>query len=161
MASPRGDVEPFGDDCDGDARGRSPCADEALPGGPSPGSAAETPSMHEKPEDTTTSGTGSELLDTIGRLKKQQRDMKAERKRLASELRNAQKRRARLRFKAKQLSDQDLLDVLKMRASGASSSSASSGSATVDAEHAGAAGGGGCVQSAIEESSKKDKSVPK
>lgn len=161
MASPPRDVEPFGDDCDGDARGRSPCADEALPGGPSPGSAAETPSMHEKPEDTTTSGTGSELLDTIGRLKKQQRDMKAERKRLASELRNAEKRRARLRTKAKQLSDQDLLDVLKMRASGASSTSASSGSAAVDAKAAGAGGGEACLHSAIEESSKKDKSVPK
>ena len=161
MASPRREDDLFGDDCDGEGRGRSPCADTARSGGPSPGSAAETPSTHEKPEDTTTSGTGSELLDTIGRLKKQQRDMKAERKRLASELRNAEKRRARLRKKAKQLSDQDLVDVLKMRASGASSSSGSSGLAAVDAQDADAGGGAGCVKSAIGESSKKDKSVPK
>lgn len=48
--------------------------------------------------------------------------MKAERKRIAKQLRNAEKRRGRLRKKAKLLSDADLLEVLQMRGSAASSS---------------------------------------
>ena len=160
MSTPRAD-DAGSHDSDGEGRGRSSDGEKACCGGAPAGTAADTLSIDEKPGDTTTSGTGSELLDTIERLKKQQRDMKAERKRLAAELRNAEKRRGRLRKKAKQLSDQDLVDVLKMRASGASSSSGASGSAAVDATHAGVGGGAGCEQSAIGAVSKKDKSVAK
>lgn len=158
MSSPR-DADAGSHDGDGETRGRSPAAEEAFRGGPAPGHAAEAPIVDAKPGDTTTSGTGSELLDSIERLKKQQRDMKAERKRLAAELRNAEKRRARLRKKAKQLSVEDLVDVLKMRACGASSSSGTSRSAAPGALLLG--GGAACVQSAIGESSKKDESVAK
>ena len=160
MASPHGDDALF-HDSDGEHRERSACADEASGGGPPTGTAAETPAIDEKPGDTSTSATGSELLDTIDRLKKQQRDMKAERKRIATELRNAEKRRARLRKKANQLSVVDLVDILKIRACGRSSPSGSSGSTAVAALHAGVGEEAGCVQSATEESAKKDASVVK
>lgn len=160
MSTPRADAA-GSHDSDGEGRGRSSDGEEPRRDGAPAGSSADTLSIDEKPGDATTSATGSELLDTIDRLKKQQRDLKAAKKRLSTELRNAEKRRGRLRKKAKQLSDQDLLDVLKMRASGASSSSEAPGSAAVDALHAGVGGGAGSEQSAKGAFSKKYKSAAK
>ena len=55
-------------------------------------------------------------MDTkIDGMRKQNRDMKSERKRLAKELRNAEKRRKRLRARCKELPAEDLLEVLAMR----------------------------------------------
>ena len=72
MASPHGDDALF-HDSDGEHRERSACGDEASGGGPPTGTAAETPAIEEKPGDTTTCGTGSDLLDTIERLSKSSR----------------------------------------------------------------------------------------
>ena len=55
-------------------------------------------------------------LDTkIDDMRKKTRDMKNEKKRLAKELRNAEKRRKRLRARCKELPAEDLLEVLAMR----------------------------------------------
>ena len=55
------------------------------------------------------------LLEAIRRLKDQQTVMKAERQRVAKDLKNACKRRNRLKRRARQLTDADLLEVLQMR----------------------------------------------
>lgn len=70
-----------------------------------------------------TSGSQT-LLEHIADLKNQQAAARAERKKLAKDLRNAQRRRRRLKAKARQLSNNDLLTVLTMRTveSGAASS---------------------------------------
>ena len=55
-------------------------------------------------------------LDTkIDDMRKKTRDMKNEKKRLAKELRNAEKRRKRLRARCKELPAGDLPEVLAMR----------------------------------------------
>ena len=55
-------------------------------------------------------------MDTkITAMRQKSRDMKNEKKRLAKELRNAEKRRKRLRARCKELPAEDLLEVLAMR----------------------------------------------
>jgi len=55
------------------------------------------------------------ILPQIEALKKEQAAIRAERKRVSNELRNMEKKRSRLKTRAKLLSDQDLLQVLQMR----------------------------------------------
>ena len=55
------------------------------------------------------------LLESIKRLKEQQAAMKAAKKEVQRELRNATKRRQRLKKQARQLTDKDLVEVLQMR----------------------------------------------
>lgn len=69
------------------------------------------------------------LLSSIDRLKREQKAMKEQKKKLTKDLRNAEKRRSRLKKRARQLSDTDLVAVLQMRgavAPGTASSSAGS-----------------------------------
>ena len=55
-------------------------------------------------------------LDTkIGDMKAKTKSLKLEKKRVAKELRNAEKRRRRLRARCKELPAEDLLEVLAMR----------------------------------------------
>ena len=68
--------------------------------------------VEEKPNEEA---KDDDLLAAIKRLKAEQNAARAERKRIRSELKNAERRRARVRKKAKLLSDNDLVDVLKMR----------------------------------------------
>ena len=56
-----------------------------------------------------------ETLEPIKRLKDQQAAMKAEKKNLQQELKNACKRKHRLKKRARQLTDNDLFEVLRMR----------------------------------------------
>ena len=55
------------------------------------------------------------ILQNIARLKKEQADIRTERLRVAKELKNAEKKRSRLKKRAKLLSDKDLFDVLELR----------------------------------------------
>ena len=55
------------------------------------------------------------LLESIKRVKEQQAAMKAAKKDVQRELRNATKRRQRLKKQARQLTDKDLVEVLQMR----------------------------------------------
>lgn len=79
--------------------------------GEAPDEAART-GLEEKPNEES---KDDDLLAAIKRLKAEQNAARAVRKRIRSELKNAERRRARVRKKAKQLSDNDLVDVLKMR----------------------------------------------
>lgn len=56
-----------------------------------------------------------DILGNIKALKEQQKTLRDERKRVSKQLRNEEKRRMRLRKRARQLSDGDLVAVLKMR----------------------------------------------
>ena len=60
---------------------------------------------------------GEHLGASIARLKREQDDARATRKRVSKEWKNAQKRKQRLKRRAKQLSDTDLVSVLQLRAS--------------------------------------------
>ena len=68
---------------------------------------------------TSSDGAGesasSVILQNIARLKKEQADIRAQRAQVAKELKSAEKKRSRLKKKAKLLSDKDLLDVLHLR----------------------------------------------
>ena len=58
---------------------------------------------------------GGELLAMIGRLKDEQAGLRAQRKKVQLDLKKAERRRSRLKNKARQLTDTDLLTVLQMR----------------------------------------------
>ena len=62
-------------------------------------------------------GEGGELLAMIGRLKDEQAGLRAQRKKVQLDLKKAERRRSRLKNKARQLTDTDLLTVLQMRES--------------------------------------------
>jgi FtsZ-binding cell division protein ZapB len=92
----------------------------------------------------------SEALESaIARLRTEQKTMREKRKQIHKELKNAEKRRSRLKKRARQLSDADLVAVLQMRAaapgndtnSGASASTSTSSVAeTTDERSEDAAG---------------------
>ena len=56
-----------------------------------------------------------DLLDTIQRLKEQQKEQRLERKALTKSIRNATKRKGRLLKKAKELTNEDLIEVMRFR----------------------------------------------
>jgi len=58
----------------------------------------------------------SDLASKIQALRKQQQEYVAERKRIARELRNAERKRRRLKERAKTLSNSDLAEVIALRA---------------------------------------------
>ena len=63
-----------------------------------------------------TNDDGHESLTVrIARLKDEQAAMRASKKTLAKDLRNATRRASRLKKRARQLTDNDLVEVLKMR----------------------------------------------
>ena len=76
--------------------------------------AASAAAAHNDPAAPGTSGR--DIFPAIQRLKQEQARLRADKKRVAKELKNAEKRRSRLKRKAKQLSDGDLLAVLETRA---------------------------------------------
>ena len=55
------------------------------------------------------------LSEKIAEMKKEQLRMREERKRAAKELKNAQRRKRRLQVNSRQLSNEDLLAVLRLR----------------------------------------------
>ena len=59
-----------------------------------------------------------DILGNIKALKKQQKNLRDERLKVGKQLRNEEKRRMRLRKRARQLSDGDLVALLKMRSVG-------------------------------------------
>ena len=61
-------------------------------------------------------GSETALLKTIDDLRKQQKEQADARKKLTKELRNAKKRKARIVKKARELSNEDLVEVMRFRA---------------------------------------------
>ena len=93
--------------------GGTPASSAASsPAVPSAGSSIAANSRPDNPLDTSNT---EPLLTGIARLKAEQALLRAERKRVVKELKNAEKRRTRLRKRARQLSDADLVAVLQMR----------------------------------------------
>ena len=83
------------------------------------------------------SSSGTNLTAKIDTLRKEQQTIKAQRQQVMKELKNAQKRKRRLKARAKQLSNEDLLALMCMRQSESSASTAvppedPSGAATAD-----------------------------
>ena len=58
---------------------------------------------------------GQSLLSDISSLKEQQKKLREAKRNLSRDLRNAERRRSRLKKKAKMLSDSDLLAVISLR----------------------------------------------
>ena len=94
----------------GSADGEQPHASSAADGsaaaasGPPAAPAEEGPRLH-----------SSSINERIADLKKLQQEQKATRQRVAKELRNEERKRRRLKERAKQLTDEDLLAVLCLR----------------------------------------------
>ena len=93
------------------SNGSAPVVAAASSGKPGPAAAAE----HEQQQQQQNGGEAAGLLTCISRLKEEKTALRAERKRVQSELRNAEKRRSRLKKRARQLTDGDLMTVLHMR----------------------------------------------
>ena len=70
------------------------------------------------------SSSGTNLTAKIDTLRKEQQTIKAQRQQVMKELKNAQKRKRRLKARAKQLSNEDLLALMCMRQSESSASTA-------------------------------------
>ena len=58
---------------------------------------------------------GKTMLEEIQRLKEEQRKLRLDKKQVAKDLKNAERRRGRLKKRAKLLSDTDLVAVLSLR----------------------------------------------
>ena len=113
----------------GAPRTPSPRRGDGPPAG-SPYGAASTPGGT-----SASSGTPrADLFETIERLKKEQKDLKAQRKRVTTDLKNAERKRKRLRLRARQLSDADLVEVLQMRQASSSSTDPAPKSAAKEAK---------------------------
>ena len=68
-----------------------------------------------RPRRSTVGDPGKDLLDAITQLKVEQKKAKEAKKAISKDLRNANRRRQRLKRRAKALSDQDLLAVISLR----------------------------------------------
>ena len=60
-------------------------------------------------------GKGDELTEQILRLQNEEKEMRANKKRLQADLRNAKRKKSRLTKRAKQLTDSDLFQIMQMR----------------------------------------------
>ena len=79
------------------------------------------------------------MLDEINNLKVEAAALKSQKAKVTKDLRNARRRKQRLRQKAKGLNDADLLTVLQMRAVEATAAAAKGKDARLAAEPAAAA----------------------
>ena len=76
---------------------------------------ASEPTAADKEPATAGSDAGKSMLEEIAQLKKQQKEAKDARAAVAKQLRNAERRRKRLKQRASSLSDADLLAVISLR----------------------------------------------
>ena len=60
-------------------------------------------------------GKGDELTEQILRLQNEEKEMRANKKRVQADLRNAKRKKSRLTKRAKQLTDSDLIQIMQMR----------------------------------------------
>ena len=97
--------------------GASSCADGGEPHASSAPAASAPASSGQAalPPEAQPRSTSCSINERISELKKQQQEQKAMRARLAKELRNEERKRRRLKEKARQLTDEDLVAVLCLR----------------------------------------------
>lgn len=95
------------------------CGATALPGeaAASSGARLSPPTSNQLPE------SGSPLLKQIADLRELQKAMKRERQQVQKDLKHTQRKKQRLCQRARQLSDNDFLQVMAMRRDSAASSS--------------------------------------
>ena len=105
--------------------------DQELPQGGAEQSELSDQVATESKEDAE-AGTSESLLQHIASLKQQQDAARKERKKLARDLKKAQRKRRRLKARARQLSNADLMEVLSMRNYEAATSSAGPSKKTAD-----------------------------
>ena len=60
-------------------------------------------------------GKGDELTEQILRLQNEEKEMRANKKRVQADLRNARRKKTRLTKRAKLLTDSDLFQIMQMR----------------------------------------------
>ena len=60
-------------------------------------------------------GKGDELTEQILRLQNEEKEMRDNKKRVQADLRNAKRKKSRLTKLAKQLTDSDLIQIMRMR----------------------------------------------
>ena len=77
---------------------------------------------------------GMPLNQKVADLKRKQEEIKAERKKVTKELKDEERKRARLRAKAKQLSAEDLVQVLALRATASTAKKSKTNEANLAAE---------------------------
>ena len=82
-----------------------------LPPGEQPGFSSELPAA----TDGGVTAKGKSIVEEINALKAEQKAARDLKKKISKDLRNAEKRRQRLKKRAKQLSDADLLAVMSLR----------------------------------------------
>jgi len=111
------------------ARSAERCSAEADAAGQHPPQDAPAPDTPAAAPGTLTLAP-TNLGDKISALKRQQAEYLAQRKKVSQELRNAERKRRRLKERARGLSDADLAQVIAMRASGVTDAAAR---ATADA----------------------------
>ena len=132
----------------GASSGTTPVAGVAASGAQTTGSGASAASAAEiavasGPLSTLGLPPPEPLLLGIARLKAEQAELRAHRKRISKDLKNAEKRRSRLKKRARQLSDGDLVAVLQMReAQSASSAAENPGSAAASSSSAASSSAG-------------------
>ena len=93
-------------------------ATESVPAASSASTSPMLPASEQSSADGSASSSMEEkssLLQKIKNLQNTQKALKDEKKRCAIEIKNAMKRKKRLQGKASQLSDADLVEVLRMR----------------------------------------------
>ena len=82
----------------------------------SQGSAAASSTSADHTHPLAEPGAGkSTLLDRINELRRNQLELKMQRKQVAKDMKLAMKKKKRLQLRANQLSDADLIEVMKMR----------------------------------------------
>jgi len=72
----------------------------------------------------------ADIISNINMLKAQQALLRAKKKEISKKLRNEEKRRSRIKKRAKLLTDKDLVDLIRLRAVEARGAAPSSGAGT-------------------------------
>ena len=90
----------------------------------------------------TGDGKDESLMKTIEALRAKQKAQRAERQAITKQLKNAQQRKRRLKARARQLSNEDLMAVLLMREEAAASASTKAGGALAAAASSSSASSG-------------------
>ena len=90
--------------------------EEVETGSSSQGSTTAASSSADRLESAPELAVGkSSLLDQIQALRRSQQALKDQKKQVAKDMKNAMKKKKRLQGRASQLSDKDLIEVLRMR----------------------------------------------
>ncbi len=89
-----------------------------VPRSPRAEATPATSEASDRPKPPTAEGAAETLLEYIDRMRAEKNSARDRKKEVAKNLKNAERRKARLKRKARQLNDEDLIAVLQMRRDG-------------------------------------------